>query len=62
MLRLSNDRLLEGEFIPGAVDEFGESGGPAAIRNLDTDPFLRIQGSIYRQQPHSSHLNSLTRI
>ena len=31
MLRISNDRLLEGEFIPGAGDEFGEGGGPAAI-------------------------------
>ena len=45
--RLSHDRLLEGEFIPGAGDEFSEIGGPAAIRNLDTDPILRIQGSIY---------------
>ena len=43
--RLSHDRLLEGEFIPGAGDEFSEIGGPAAIRNLDTDPILRIQGS-----------------
>ena len=42
---LSHDRLLEGEFIPGAGDEFSEIGGPAAIRNLDTDPILRIQGS-----------------
>ena len=32
--------LLEAEQPPG--EEFPE-GGPAAIRNLDTDPFLRIQ-------------------
>ncbi len=32
--------LIEGEFVPS--EEFPE-GGPAAIRNLDTDPFLRIQ-------------------
>ena len=32
--------LIEGEYIPG--EEFAE-GGPAAIRNLDTDPFLKIQ-------------------
>ena len=34
------DRLIEGEYAPG--EEFPE-GGPAAIRNLETDPFLRIQ-------------------
>ena len=33
-------RLIEGEFIPG--EEFPE-GGPAAIRDLETAPFLRIQ-------------------
>ena len=44
-IRLLHYSLLEGEFIPGAGDEFGEGGGPAAIRNLDTDPVLRIQGS-----------------
>jgi hypothetical protein len=33
-------RLIEGEFIPS--EEFPE-GGPAAIRDLETPPFLRIQ-------------------
>ncbi len=32
--------LIEGEFIPS--EEFPE-GGPAAIRDLETPPFLRIQ-------------------
>ncbi len=36
--------LLETEFVPGGGDgEWGDGGGPAAIRNLDTDPLLRIQ-------------------
>ena len=33
-------RLIESEFVPS--EEFPE-GGPAAIRDLDTNPFLRIQ-------------------
>ena len=33
-------RLIESEFVPS--EEFPE-GGPAAIRDLDTHPFLRIQ-------------------
>jgi hypothetical protein len=37
-------RLIQGEFGPSV--EFPE-GGPAAIRNLDTDPFLRIQARIF---------------
>ena len=32
--------LIDYEFVPG--EEFPE-GGPAAIRNLDTDPLLKIQ-------------------
>jgi len=39
-MHLSLCRLLELEYAPG--EEFPE-GGPAAIRNLDTDPFLGIQ-------------------
>jgi|LakMenEpi03Aug12_release.lakeMendotaPanAssembly.Ray.scaffolds.fasta_scaffold3122638_1 hypothetical protein len=35
-----NYSLIEGEFIPS--EEFPE-GGPAAIRDLETPPFLRIQ-------------------
>ena len=35
-----NFSLIEGEFIPS--EEFPE-GGPAAIRDLETPPFLRIQ-------------------
>ena len=33
-------QLIESEFVPS--EEFPE-GGPAAIRDLDTHPFLRIQ-------------------
>ena len=33
-------RLIDSEFVPS--EEFPE-GGPAAIRDLNTDPYLRIQ-------------------
>ena len=37
---MSTCRLIDGEYIPS--EEFPE-GGPAAIRDLETAPFLRIQ-------------------
>ena len=33
--------MIESEFTPG--DDFSDGGGPASIRNLDIDSFLRIQ-------------------
>eukprot|EP00094_Tigriopus_californicus_P002858 TCALIF_02756-PA protein Name:"Similar to AKAP13 A-kinase anchor protein 13 (Homo sapiens)" AED:0.12 eAED:0.12 QI:0/0.64/0.6/0.73/1/1/15/1980/1495 len=52
--------LIEGEYVPG--EEFSE-GGPAAIRNLETDPFLRIQdeeAESWQQAWKSQDLQGLT--
>ena len=35
------NRLLDSEFIPG--EEFVEGGGPAAVRDLETPKYLRIE-------------------
>ena len=52
--------MIEGEYVPG--EEFPE-GGPAAIRNLDTDPFLRIgdeEPENWQQSVRLEDLNGLT--
>ena len=55
-------RLIESEFVPS--EEFPE-GGPAAIRDLDTHPFLRIQeeeAETWQQTVRPDDIDGLTAV